>query len=323
MDNSRSFSSNDAQPVGPPDFDQLNRSFYAAEPAAYFRTKVLVLGLLIARSDELNSMLDGLTIEDLVLSAPSGPATAEDERNHLAYLVTESESLVHHLAETLVRLFLAHREVSACPWFAVAELKQFQEFKAQASALVASRSSDELLDQVLDVFIGGDDDARAREAGITVRRLLVQAAERITKDANAYNSVKHGLAVQAGEAGLTLSSDQGSILGVQGPAITFLEMENSDEGTDYYVTTTWTDLRSNLLLAQLLVVAIDALWTVARARYTGAPITGVELPSAEALQSLIDSPTRPNVRNFRHKVATRPRGRGRGLGRDRGQSPRK
>jgi len=218
-----------------------------------------------------------------------------------------SESLVHHLSETLVRLFLAHRAIPPCPWFEIAELKQFWEFKALAADIVDQRNGEVLLQEVLDVFVGSEDSEQALEAAEAVRRLLVRAAERITSDANTYNSVKHGLAVQAGNAGLTLSASGAAMLGVQGPAITFLELEKSDDGTDYYMTTLWTDLRSNLLLAQLLVTAVGALWTVARARYTGAAMTGVDIPTEAGLDSLSASPTRPAVRTFRVKVATSPR----------------
>lgn len=288
------------------DLQSLNRSFYAADPAAYFRTRMLVLGLLIAKSDDLSDMLDGVTVEDLTLSVPHGPATAEDEAAHLAYLVTESESLVHHLAETLVRLFIAHRDLPPCPWLEVAELTQAWQFKQAAESIAADSRSDELLDQTIRVFIG-EDTAPAREGAVNMRRTLVLAADRITKDAKTYNAVKHGLAVQAGQATFSITADGGGTFGAAGPALTHLELER-DKTTgrvDYYMATRWTDIRSNLLLAQLLVAGIDALWTVARARYLGTPMTGVSLPSAEALDSLRDSPTRPPIRHLRVPVASR------------------
>lgn len=191
------------------------------------------------------------------------------------------------------------------PWLEVAQLTQAWQFKKAAEGIVADRYKDELLDDTIFVFVG-DDSPSARDAAANMRRALILAADRITKDATTYNSVKHGLAIQAGQVAFSVTGAAGGGFGADGLAVTHLEVERDKrtERVDFYKATRWVDIRSNLLLAQLLIAGVEALWTVARARYLGAPVTGVSLPSAEALDRLRDSPTRPAVKHLRMRVAT-------------------
>lgn len=58
-----------------------------------------------------------------------------DEEDLSRYAVAESSVLLHHAAETLFRLYLAHRELPPCPWLEVSRLRNFAAFKKQAEAL--------------------------------------------------------------------------------------------------------------------------------------------------------------------------------------------
>lgn len=306
------------------DFDYLNATFYASDPAAFFRMKLTLLVLVAGKEDEVGDLIDaGVGYHDLVLETHDGGDGHVGRVRLQAYLVTESESVLHHAAETLLRLFMAHAGLPACPWLEVASLMSFREFRERTAEVIAQAESHQLDDAVSAVFLAGD--TAAAEYIEPTRKVLLMAATRLRDDANAYNSVKHVPAVQPGEASFSIATSDGSSspFTASGPSISYLEREKDpDGGATWYTKTRWVDVRSNLFLAQLITSLIDSLWSVARARYVRQPLDGLNVVTSEALEALRASPTRPVLRNARLPVlreppppptpARRARGRGRG-----------
>ena len=69
---------------------------------------------------------EGITVPAGQLRGPN----ASDDPGELAFLIIESEQLLHHVTETLLRLLLAHAQRQSCPWLAVSSLKSFGNQKA-------------------------------------------------------------------------------------------------------------------------------------------------------------------------------------------------
>lgn len=222
----------------------LNSTFYGAEPAVYFRMKLTLLLLVAGREDEVGALIDGgVQYQDLVLMTEEDGDERVSRARLQAYLVAESESVLHHAAETLIRLFLAHADIPACPWLEVAGLLSFREFRRRNADLVDMAERGELDEAIRDVFLAGDDSAA--EYVEPARRLLMMAAIRLRDDANAYNSVKHGFAVQPGNAGfsITPSDGSGTPFSAGGPALSYLERERTaDGGATWYTKTKWVDV---------------------------------------------------------------------------------
>lgn len=290
------------QPAAP--LDALNSTFYGAEPAVYFRMKLTLLLLVAGREDEVGALIDaGVSYHDLVLMTDEEGDEQVARARLQAYLVTESESLLHHAAETLIRLFLAHADMPACPWLEVAGLLNFREFRQRNADLVEQAERHGLDEAISEVFLAGAD--AAAEYVEPARRVLLMAAARLRDDANAYNSVKHGFAVQPGEASFSIapSDGGGTPFAAGGPAISYLERQpDPDGGATWYTKTQWVDVRSNLLLTQLITSLIDSLWSVARARYLVQPLDGLNAVTTEAVDGLLRSPTRPVMHKMRFTV---------------------
>src|SRR5689334_18678383 len=97
---------------------RLNEDFYSADPSDYITTRLRFLLLATAEDSRLAELLDGIEYEGLAAVHPTDdeqgegdPESAQAEkRARLNYLAIESEQLLHHAAETLLRLYLAHRD---------------------------------------------------------------------------------------------------------------------------------------------------------------------------------------------------------------------
>lgn len=91
----------DGTDAGEFDPNSLNQSFYSADPADYYRTRLNLLVLAAARSDAVGDLMaEGVNYDGLLIEAVQGEATDDDDRLHQAYLVIESEQVLHHVSET-------------------------------------------------------------------------------------------------------------------------------------------------------------------------------------------------------------------------------
>ena len=66
---------------------------------------------------------------------PLDRSTEARDDLHVAFLVTESQAVLHHVSEALIRLFLAHADGGDCPWMEVAALRNFSKFKQEVAVL--------------------------------------------------------------------------------------------------------------------------------------------------------------------------------------------
>lgn len=261
----------------------LNTQFYSGNPAAYFRSRWNLLVLAAGKPDELARLLaEGVEYDELIaridLTDGDDP---EGERLHLAFLVTESQVLLHHTSEALLRLFLGHSGSPPCPWVECATFLDFRAFRRVVAELAKATWPQSRRDDVSRVFLGCDpraDDPEWEAAATASERLVRLLAVRINQDASLYNSAKHGMTVIGSNAAVRIGVEGGEGgFGTEGPSIAFLESVSKDGQRVWRETTQWFSIRQALWLTSLAITQIDALWDVAKAVYLDAEVAGVEL----------------------------------------------
>lgn len=274
------------------EFPELNKQFYHATPHDYFAQRLQSLLLLAGRGDDIDHLVrEGLTFGRLTVAPQPDQPSVEDEQQKQRearerFIIIESEVLLHHASESLLRLFLAHEpkilpdgtlKLPECPWLEIARLRDFREFKTRVSARFVE-PGDELIRrmQVSTVFYGVARKAlhpvppqEEWDAGLlNIGRFLSHYARHLLGSANLYNAAKHGLAVMPGDA--TVQLDDGALLKADGPSILYLETEADSEGrVRWNQTTAWIDLDRTITFVHLACQFIEAIWGVARVRYTG------------------------------------------------------
>lgn len=277
---------NDPPPV---DWDRLNEEFYSGDPAGYFRIRLNLLLLAAGAPDEVARLLEAGVHYDGMVTMELGRSSQERDDLLVAYLVTESQALLHHVSEALLRLFLAHARPRPNPWLSVSSMRDFAKFKEKVASVAAYTWPEDLTAALPRVFMGDmpSDSTESREEGVAaITRLIRHLAGGLLQDSNLYNSVKHGMAVIASEdVYVTLATGAGEpIIGSHGPSVGFLESEVTGDERTWKITRRWVSIRRALWVSQLALMEIDALWAIARVRYLGAELTGVHVVTAEAVE---------------------------------------
>lgn len=104
----------------PENYDELNEEFYEGAPADYFMRRLTLLGLLADRAEELDDLMrTSVSIGRLALRLEGSPNPDSDEareerQRRDRFVTTEAWTLLHHAAETILRLYLAHSEAEPC-----------------------------------------------------------------------------------------------------------------------------------------------------------------------------------------------------------------
>jgi hypothetical protein len=261
---------------------ELNERFYSAEPADYFRTRLRALLVLAGRSDDFAALLRQGT-EYAGVTVQLGEDGEVDPESLGRYATTESQVVLHHAAEAVIRLYLAHLGRPDCPWLELSRATNFREFKRRvADEIVELRRSGQLERSVAWVFLGRaeaqsqEDDEKWADVCTNLASFLRVLAGRWLDDARLYNALKHGLAVIPGDAVFQLIGDDGDAVRMgEGTSIELLEPTQWDEGRrQWQLTTKWLDVRESLGLIEVACMMIDSLWLVARHRYMGGPGEG-------------------------------------------------
>jgi hypothetical protein len=287
-----------------------NQQFYSADPATYFRTRLRLLALAAGRSADLDALLiDGVEYEGLhyKLEADADRDGDADSKAELAFLTTESQVLLHHAAEALIRLFLAHAKLPACPWIECARLVDFRKFHAKMEMLTKTLDQD-ARDDFGNVFIGEPEAAlnEDKRSGLEASIKLVQVlARRLTADKKIYNAAKHGMTVFPSQAYAAVKSEEGAVVVEgSGASIAHMEFERRDGGIAWYEKTTWVSIQQAMWLTELAVGQIDLLWGVAKARYLNETPAGLRVITVEAIDAAFEQ-MRPSgaMINFRRFIA--------------------
>lgn len=262
---------------------RLNLDFYQLDPATYFLFRLRNLLLSAGRGLELEQLLvGGVKVGVFALNAPEGSevdSLDEEQRDDQhAFVTLETEVLLHHLSETLLRLYLAHEPEPPCPWISLSRERSPRRFKNKVSGLVErlqTPAGEEDLARVLlgatDRTVFGDGGPSAEEWTelIDNSRLWLTWFARYMLDGDVYNAAKHGLGVHPKRTGMKVEIDGKELTEAAGPALEFLHsVKLEGEGRrQWQRTIKWVHWDRLFGAIHIGCQLIDRLWTVARYRY--------------------------------------------------------
>ncbi|WP_179273328.1 MULTISPECIES: hypothetical protein [unclassified Rhodococcus (in: high G+C Gram-positive bacteria)] len=266
--------------LAPEQYSELNATFYTGEPSEYLMMRIESLSLMVA---SVAALAPAFAENRRVGVADFGPMSPPDEQARRRYIQSEAVIILHHSAETLLRMFLAHVGYEQCPWLGIASSRTPREFKDKCIEITKAGVK---RDDVARIFIGGTD---PRDAGIRVTdeefeesvealtRLLYFCATRFLDESFLYNAAKHGLATVHLDDSTKFVFDNGSLEGPvtfsSGAMLTYLhkqEKPGATSGPEWFVSATGSLPDQGLAVAVLIQRAVGSLWDVARRRYTGA-----------------------------------------------------
>ncbi len=251
---------------------RVNETFYAADPSDYLWTRWQLLMLAGGRGQDL-ARLFAKGVEFAGMEIGPQPSASPGEGGELSldsFLTIESQMLLHHSAETTLRIFLAHISAEPMPWIAMNSNRNFADFKkAVSSQFVDTQPEPAIVSHVClgrqtppdDISV---EDWRAAIDGITA--FLSVFAQRFLNDAGIYNAIKHGLGVRAAAASVLLGGQQFG----GGASVDFVESDSWNNGErTWSLTTQWVDLGETLGLVRVATKIIDSIWHVGRFRHLG------------------------------------------------------
>jgi hypothetical protein len=266
-------------------YPRLNEQFYNANPQSYLERRWTNLLFTLGKGDELAEMArEGLKFDGVEVTWSGEPDEIEKEKSERQRFITaESEILLHHASETLLRLYLAHVTRGPCPWLELARNKDFQAFKKKVARLRRRVVAGDEAKDISWVFYGTDDRERFStpppvkqwEAGTeNIGRFLDHYAA-VFLDPSPYNAAKHGLALVAGEASFQI--DDGDLISMSGPSLEYLAIKHDAETKrpQWVQETKWIDTKRAIAFIYIAQSLVEVLWDVARARYTRKRIEGV------------------------------------------------
>lgn len=264
----------------PEQFGELNRAFYATRPWDYFNHRNHLLMLAAGAGERLVEIAkEGVEYRGLKYQEESGEGSGEplDPEAREQFLITDSEALLHHASETLLRLYLAHEELPPCPWLAMARVRNFGKFKKMVEKRFKSDGpwSDRRA-LLAPVFFGAKDrtaveptpSAEVWESGLENIEAFLAYYARHFLESDGYNAFKHGLAVRPGEQMTQL--DDGALLKAEGPAIEFLSIRKNAEGVPRWnQSIRWVRPDHSMGMVFLAARLMESLWLIAKWRYVG------------------------------------------------------
>lgn len=295
---------------------RLNHDFYRLEPSSYFFFRLRNLLLSAGRGLELEQLLgQGVDVGGFHAAAPSDQkleSLDDDQREgQHAFVTLETEVLLHHVGETLLRLYLAHRHWPACPWISLSRERSPRRFKRKVENLLQDLRNEDERDRMAVVFFGTTDrltfgDSAPDEE--TWRALLDSSSSwllwfgRYILDGDVYNAAKHGLGVHPQRVSLSVEIDGQSFLDGSGPCLEFLQLSSGDDGErQWRRTTKWIQWDKHAACIFIAAQLIRRLWTVAQVRYGSAVALDLEL-TAFATPTALFANEEMTLATFSHSV---------------------
>jgi len=253
-------------PVDPDKAAWINAHYYEQRPWEHFARRLVAVATAFGQSDQWHALMSSPTTIGPLRVEARAPDTADSQQAHLGQVAIEAVVLLHHAAETLLRLIHAHGPTEAdaplpvCPPIALARMRDFQRFKTWVRTTLIDDQSE--LTRYIRATLGDDDrDGRLALVGQYVRRIGQQFL-----DADAYNAAKHGFGVRGEHSRLVVSIEDVTFADVSGAAITWLD----DRAVRPVMTTCWYSVEGLLALSHACCQLVEQLWRVAQRRYLGA-----------------------------------------------------
>ena len=214
---------------------------------------------------------DGAAYGGVTVSAH--PAQTEEDEYSLRFVALESEVLLHHSAETLLRLYLAHEGLPPCPWMELARLRAPRDFKEKIrDRFEHGPSLENSIELSAPVFFGARPlDDELRDVAMNLEQTLRLLAGHLLRYPHLYNAAKHGFGVHATDTGTRLSMPENpeiSDLETSGPAIQYLTARDDEDRRRWYEAMTFVEPARAMAQIGVASLMIRNLWDVARHRYS-------------------------------------------------------
>ena len=259
-------------------FERLNADFYEGKPWVYFDRRLVHVARLAADPDAYRDNLSTTVRLGPMEVSEVASETSEDDSAGLddqSFTAAEAQVLLHHTAETLLRLLHAHVPNAAgsfpqCPWLTMSRLKNPAEFKRWIEQHITAATAEARRKLVADVFAEIADGVEQTDVIAGHIRLCAE----YFLDADSYNAAKHGFAVQGARSRLNVEVGDVLSMETQGLTIEWLGVRGAEPR--WVRTKRWFSVEATVALAFFANRLIHALWSAARSRYLGEPIS-VEL----------------------------------------------
>lgn len=259
---------------------QLNRRFYDTAPWLYFQQRLAHLVLASSDRERYRAIFaEGVVTGGVALRIEVKPE-ADDQpvpTPEQSFVAIESEVLLHHSAETLLRFIHAHAEENRCPWVRMASLTRFQDFKSWVRETVIEAEQAELAGLCQRVFASDPHSPDDLDAYLRYVRTL---AEHFL-DADSYNAAKHGMALYGGSERVEFELDGLRLLDRSGTSVSWLTRWPRGDETRQ---PRWTQV-SRLLspdaaiaLVHTATMLMRSVWIRGRQLYLGEPWSEVYRP---------------------------------------------
>ena len=296
----------------PPDYDDLNRQFYHENgPGEFLLMRLHALCVIGGAYEPFKDILaEGVKFAGSTLSLvgstddPDSTEVESDRAFQQHYIRIETHHLKHLAIETLLRLFLGHKDSPECPWFEISKEFDFRKFKETVDTLIVDAGRETLQSDVAFVIFGHSGDLTTASEEVfnhssNLARFLRLFASDWLQEAKSYNATKHGLTAIPGEANLWFGDSPDRMMEMaSGDRLTHLSAESWIDGRrDWAVTTRWIRKEPAVPSIYLTIQMLRALWRVARARYgISEDSSPLEFSSPhftpEKLQEMEGTPTR-------------------------------
>lgn len=264
-------------------YQPLNEEFYEGDPADYFLRRLQGLLILKGKPDALRElMLEGIDAGGVRLQltpgqGPGAKSEEDDAEGRDRFVTADAWLLLHHASETLLRLYLAHAKDVPCPALEVARERRAGAFKRQIrDRFIRAQRSPGHCAENGQVFYGSptaeglsEADDESRDALLSNVEGLLRMFASVFLDAEAYNAIKHSMAIRTGNSRLNVKVADMDLGTTEGPHIEYVGVRETPERFVWAHKTIWLDF--DLIVAKVYTAhrMILALWLMARHRYLG------------------------------------------------------
>jgi|GEM_PF-1840504 len=261
--------------LAPENYLDLNATFYGMRPHIYLRRRLRSLWLWHGDPPGLAALLnEKFIVEDIAVTVGTEGDDEAEKAERERFVVIEAEVLLHHVSETLLRLYLVHAQKSSCPWLDVSREKNFGRLKKDVEKLRKRLKAGEEKPGIEAAFFPPGDrkkmipdhgDEVWEEAAQNLSEYLEYYASHFL-DSAPYNAAKHGLALLAGESRLELTAgdDPVPFLKRSGSALVYLEVERDEGSGDprWAKVTKWIVLRRALVMIHIGCRLVEEIWKI-------------------------------------------------------------